>query len=62
MVESGELVSNTWVIYPGAGNNPSNEGLIPHTIGTPHEEPIKGGDLRTSHSRMSLRPISLLVR
>ncbi len=58
MVESGELVSNTWVIYPRAGNNPSNEGLMPHVIGLSHERPIKGGDLRTSHSRMSPRPIS----
>ncbi len=58
MVESGELVSNTWAICPGAGDNPSKEGLIPHTIGFSHERPIKGGDLRTSHSRMSPRPIS----
>ena len=33
---SGERVSNTWITYLRVGDNPSNEGLIPHNAAAPH--------------------------
>ena len=29
---SGKRVSNTWVTYPGVGNNDPKGSLIPHTV------------------------------
>ena len=34
-VASGGWVSNTWVIYPGEGDNSSKGLLIPRTFGSP---------------------------
>ena len=34
LAESGERVSNAWVIYPKVGDNPPKGGLIPHKVFT----------------------------
>ena len=41
--ESGERVSNAWVIYPEVGDNPPKGGLIPHMISRRKYLEIKGG-------------------
>ena len=41
--DSGRRVSNTWVIYPGLGDNISKEMLIPDDISGSHDPEIKGG-------------------
>ena len=44
LAESGERVSNAWVIYPVlVGDNPPKGGLIPHNIFIPKEVKIKDG-------------------
>ena len=44
LAESGERVSNAWVIYPVlVGDNPPKGGLIPHNIFSSKEEKIKDG-------------------
>ena len=40
---SGERVSNTWVTCLRVGDNPFNEGLIPHNTAVSHEIAVKGG-------------------
>ncbi len=55
---SGERVSNAWVICPEAGDSLAKVRVIPHTHGGTAVLPCKGWDLRTSHFRMSPRPIS----
>ncbi len=41
--DSGRRVSNTWVIYPGLGDNISKEMLIPDDISGSQDLEIKGG-------------------
>ena len=41
--DSGRRVSNTWVIYPGLGDNISKEVLIPDDISGSKDLEIKGG-------------------
>ena len=43
LAESGERVSNAWVIYPKVGDNPPKGGLIPHNIFSSQEKKIKDG-------------------
>ncbi len=43
LVESGERVSNAWVIYPEVGDNPPKGGLIPHTVSSGRKLERKGG-------------------
>ena len=44
LAESGERVSNAWVIYPVlVGDNPPKGGLIPHNIFSSKEKKIKDG-------------------
>ncbi len=43
LVESGELVSNTWAICPRVWNNPPNGGLIPHIALISHVILMKEG-------------------
>ena len=41
--DSGERVSNTWVIYPGHRDNTSKDVLIPDTIAATSVVAVKGG-------------------
>jgi hypothetical protein len=59
--DSGERVSNTWIICLLVGDNLGKPGLIPNNMAFTQVEAIKGGDLRAYLQKMSLRPISLLV-
>ena len=58
LAESGERVSNAWVIYPVVGDNPPKGGLIPPKISSSEEVEIKDGLFLCYRFRMSLRPIS----
>ncbi len=59
--ESGERVSNTWIIYLQDWDNHSKGWLIPNMMVAAHVAAIKGGDRKAYHLEMSPRPISLLV-
>jgi hypothetical protein len=41
LVRSGERVSNTWATCPRLWDNPGKPGLIPDTLGRPHDQPRK---------------------
>ena len=59
--DSGKRVSNEWVIYLRARDNPPKGGLIPDKTTTLHGVEVKGGDRKACHLKMSPLPISLLV-
>ena len=59
--ESGERVSNTWIICLWDGDNYPKGWLIPNKMVVTYVTAIKGGDLRAYRLEMSPRPISLLV-
>ena len=42
--DSGERVSNTWVICLWVRDNPSKDGLIPDETTTSYEVEVKDGD------------------
>ena len=56
--ESGERVSNTWMIYPQDWDNPSKGGLIPNVTTASILAAVKGGDRKAYHLGMSPRLIS----
>jgi hypothetical protein len=56
--ESGERVSNAWVICLRAGDNVPKGTLIPNTSSTSMEVLEKGGDRKAYRPEMNLRPIS----
>ena len=61
-LSSGARVSNTWVIFPRAGDNIPKGVLIPHKTTTSREVEVKAGDRKTLHLRMSPRPIMVVGR
>ena len=59
--ESGERVSNTWIIWLRDGDNSSKGLLIPNKMVVTQVAAIKGGDRKAYHLEMSSRLISLLA-
>jgi len=59
--ESGERVSNTWIICLQDWDNRSKGRLIPNEMAATQVAAITGGDRKAYHLEMSPRPISLLV-
>ncbi len=56
--ESGERVSNTWIIYLWDWDNYSKGWLIPDKMVAAQAAAIKDGDRKAYHREMSPRPIS----
>ena len=42
--DSGKRVSNAWVTYPEAWDNPTKDGLIPHVLLGAHAPKRKDGE------------------
>ena len=59
--ESGERVSNTWIICLRDGDNAPKGALIPNEMVVTQVAAIKGGDRKAYRLEMSPRLISLLV-
>ena len=59
--ESGERVSNTWIICLQDWDNYSKGWLIPNKMAVTQVAAIKGGDRKACHLKMSPRPISSLA-